>query len=311
MKLVSPSQSKKSGFILISVMFTVTMLITTATAFAWFARNEAQRATSEIYMAQTERVAEIAAARAKKLLAMDSNSYDSYKEDLYTAKGIQYYTVGDFTAEVSFRPLNDKIDINEILLPDRVTIRGEYAYAWEEIWRIVKHPELADTVLDFFDYDKKQRPGGREDKICINRELSDITELLLIPELNRDILSGVTEKNRKVPGLTHFLTAYGGQKININAAPAAVIALLDDKIGEAGAQSVVAYRELYPIKDMKDLENIAGIPSGVLKRLTNVIDFKSSLAELVILVTDTKSKRTRKFVLTVDKSSGKTIRWRE
>lgn len=311
MKLVSPSQSKKSGFILISVMFTVTMLITTATAFAWFARNEAQRATSEIYMAQTERVAEIAAARAKKLLAMDSNSYDSYKEDLYTAKGIQYYTVGDFTAEVSFRPLNDKIDINEILLPDRVTIRGEYTYAWEEIWRIVKHPELADTVLDFFDYDKKQRPGGREDEICINRELSDITELLLIPELNRDILSGVTEKNRKVPGLTHFLTAYGGQKININVAPAAVIALLDDKIGEAGAQSVVAYRELYPIKDMKDLENIAGIPSGVLKRLTNVIAFKSSLAELVILVTDTKSKRTRKFVLTVNKSSGKTIRWRE
>ena len=311
MKPVSPSQNKKSGFILISVMFTVTLLITAATAFAWFARNEAHRMTSEIYMAQTERVAEIAAARAKKLLAKDTNSYDSFKEDLYTSKGIQYYSVGEYKAEVHFRPLNDKIDINEVLLPDRVTPRGEYTYAWEEIWRKVEHSELSDIVLDFFDYDKKQRPGGREDDICINREISDLSELLLVPELNRDILSGITERDKRVPGLTHFFTVTGGQKININTASQEVIAVLDDKIGEAGASSVAAYRELYPIKDMTDLENIAGIPSGVLKRLTNVIAFKSSFVELTIFVTDDRSKRTRKFVLIADKSSGRTVTWRE
>jgi type II secretory pathway component PulK len=44
MKTGSRKSASNRGFILISVILSVTLLLTTATAFAWYAKNELKRA---------------------------------------------------------------------------------------------------------------------------------------------------------------------------------------------------------------------------------------------------------------------------
>lgn len=309
--------NKKHGFILLSVMFTVTLLISTAVGFAWFARTQAQRYVREIHMVQTERVADIAAKRATLSILMDNNCYDSCNEKLYNGRNPGIYEIDNFTVVTTVTPLNNKININEVFLPDRVTVRSEYKYVWNEAWRLNGHPEMSDIVLDFIDMDEKQRSGGGEYPYNINRSLSDISELLLIPGINKAMLFGSKEEREKghIP-LNKFFTDFGSEKININVAVPEVLAILDEKIGMAGAQSIVAYRNLYPIQNIESLDDIPAIPPGVLKRLTNVITFQSTHFKIQVTVQDNSNKEIRKFIFIIEKQKEgttpfKLVKWRE
>ena len=53
-------RQRSSGFILVSVLLSTTLLLTSATAFAWFARTEARRVSTRENILKCRNAAEIA-----------------------------------------------------------------------------------------------------------------------------------------------------------------------------------------------------------------------------------------------------------
>ncbi len=290
-------------------MISAALLLAAAAAFSWFARTEMQRAESVSFIARSRSIAEIACKYASEKIAQDNNGYDSRSEPLYAYNGIMRSEIDGFTVEVSIEPLDDKIPINGILLPDGVTVRSEYSGAWERIWENVGLPWLTAVVLDFIDSDSRQKLGGSERNASIDRQLCDITELKLIDEIDDGVLWGTKD----IPiGLAGYLTVYGKEKVNINTAPPEVIAILDDKIDIAQARNFAALRLMYPIKSLDDLKKIPNIPVEVITKLSNIIAYESTYFRLNINVSyGEKTERNFRIIVKRENNSCSLVRWEE
>jgi len=66
-------------------------------------------------------------------------------------------------------PLDDKIPVRSLFLPDKNTVRGEMKRPWEDLWQRMGRRELAVLTLDFMDANDKARVGGAERGSFINR----------------------------------------------------------------------------------------------------------------------------------------------
>lgn len=309
MKNGSLKYNRQHGFILISVLISVTMLLTSAMGYAWFARTEAKRTEMRGFILKTRSVAEICCAATALKIAADKNGYDSRTEILYSPNFKTKMVVGDYNAEISIEPLDDKIPVRGLFLPDGVTLRGEYEEAWESIWDELKQPFAAALVLDFMDKDTKQKLGGSERENNINRVVSDLSELKLLPEINDEIIYG---KKDSASALDRYLTVYGKEKVNINVARQQVIAILNRQIGMNNAASVVAARIISPIKSVDDLKKIPGFPASVVSKLTNIIGFESTYFCVSIKIADiSKRERNYRIFLRREGSSCKIVRWEE
>lgn len=298
---------KSSGFILVSVMIASATLLTAATAFAWFARTEARAEAARERIYRFRSVAEIAVNIMSRRIAQDSNGYDGPTEQLYDPYEHVKLEVGDYTAEVQIRPLNDKIPISGLLLPDGVTPRSEYETAWENVWEALELPRLAWEVVDFIDADTDQRLGGAERETNINRMISDLSELRAMPEITDGVLWGTEE----IPGgLAQYVTVIGGEKINVNVAAPEVLAVLDDALTPSHARSIAAYRLVNPIKDMEGLRNVPGFPASLTTKLANIIGFESTHFLLSVKVSD-GAGNVRNYRVVVERGGSGAYSWEE
>ena len=297
------------GFILVSVLLSVTLLLTSATAFAWFAKNEMKSAETERLILQTRSAAEIGCSVVARLIADDKDGYDSLTESLYMPGGSTKFELGDYKIAASITPLDDKIPVAGLFLPDGVTLRSEYEEGWERVWDYLGQPELGTLVLDFMDSDEKQKLGGSERAGSINRLVSDLTELKQLPEITDGLLYGTKE----IPGgLSRYLTVYGKEKININVANPEVIAILDKRIDVQQARTLAASRLVKPIRSLADLRKVPGFPDAAVTRLSNVIGFESSYFRVNMSVeAPGGQRRNYRVVLQRSGSSCKIARWEE
>ena len=303
-----PARSS-GGFILVSVLLSVTLLLTSATAFAWFAKNEMKRTETEKLMLQTRSAAEIGCGVIAELIARDKNGYDSAAERLYMPGAETRLELGDYKIAASVHPLDDKIPAAGLFLPDGVTVRGEYEEAWTSVWDHLGQSELGTLVLDFMDSDEKQKLGGSERAGNINRPVSDLTELKLLPEVTDGVLYGTKD----IPGgLSRYLTVYGKDKININVANPEVIAILDKRIDVSQAGRLTAYRLVNPLKSLDDLKKVPGFPVAAATKLANVIGFESSHFRVDMSV-GTPDGRRRNFRIILERAgaSCRIVRWEE
>lgn len=298
---------KSSGFILVSVMIASATLLTAATAFAWFARTEARAEAARERIYRFRNAAQIAVNIMSRRIAEDRNGYDGPTESLYDPYEHVKLEIGDYTAEVQIRPLNDKIPISGLLLPDGVTPRSEYETAWENVWEALELPRLAWEVVDFIDADTDQRLGGAERDTNINRMISDLSELRAMPEITDGVLWGTDE----IPGgLARYVTVVGGEKINVNVAAPEVLAVLDDALTPSHARSVAAYRLVNPIKDMEGLRNVPGFPASLTTKLANIIGFESTHFLLSVKVSD-GAGNVRNYRVVVERGGSGAYSWEE
>ena len=123
---------------------------------------------------------------------------------------------------VRVMPLDDKLPLRGLFLPDKITVRGEMKRPWEDLWQRMGRRELAVLTLDFMDGNDRPRVGGAERKDFINRPPLDISEFLLLEEVTPELLNGVPGR----PGLADFCTVWSGGKVNLNVAPPHVLELL-------------------------------------------------------------------------------------
>lgn len=298
---------KSSGFILVSVMIVSATLLTAATAFAWFARTEARAEAARERIYRFRNAAQIAVNIMSRRIAEDRNGYDGPTESLYDPYEHVKLEIGDYTAEVQVRPLNDKIPISGLLLPDGVTPRSEYETAWENVWEALELPRLAWEVVDFIDADTDQRLGGAERDTNINRMISDLSELRAMPEITDGVLWGTDE----IPGgLAQYVTVTGGEKINVNVAAPEVLAVLDDALTPSHARSIAAYRLVNPIKDMEGLRNVPGFPASLTTKLANIIGFESTHFLLSVKVSD-GAGNVRNYRVVVERGGSGAYSWEE
>ena len=298
---------KSSGFILVSVMIASATLLTAATAFAWFARTEARAEAARERIYRFRNAAQIAVNIMSRRIAEDRTGYDGPTESLYDPYEHVKLEIGDYTAEVQIRPLNDKIPISGLLLPDGVTPRSEYETAWENVWEALELPRLAWEVVDFIDADTDQRLGGAERDTNINRMISDLSELRAMPEITDGVLWGTDE----IPGgLARYVTVVGGEKINVNVAAPEVLAVLDDALTPSHARSIAAYRLVNPIKDMEGLRNVPGFPASLTTKLANIIGFESTHFLLSVKVSD-GAGNVRNYRVVVERGGSGAYSWEE
>lgn len=298
---------KSSGFILVSVMIASATLLTAATAFAWFARTEARAEAARERIYRFRNAAQIAVNIMSRRIAEDRNGYDGPTESLYDPYEHVKLEIGDYTAEVQIRPLNDKIPISGLLLPDGVTPRSEYETAWENVWEALELPRLAWEVVDFIDADTDQRLGGAERDTNINRMISDLSELRAMPEITDGVFWGTDE----IPGgLARYVTVVGGEKINVNVAAPEVLAVLDDALTPSHARSIAAYRLVNPIKDMEGLRNVPGFPASLTTKLANIIGFESTHFLLSVKVSD-GAGNVRNYRVVVERGGSGAYSWEE
>ena len=298
---------KSSGFILVSVMIASATLLTAATAFAWFARTEARAEAARERIYRFRNAAQIAVNIMSRRIAEDRNGCDGPTESLYDPYEHVKLEIGDYTAKVQVRPLNDKIPISGLLLPDGVTPRSEYETAWENVWEALELPRLAWEVVDFIDADTDQRLGGAERETNINRMISDLSELRAMPEITDGVLWGTEE----IPGgLAQYVTVIGGEKINVNVAAPEVLAVLDDALTPSHARSIAAYRLVNPIKDMEGLRNVPGFPASLTTKLANIIGFESTHFLLSVKVSD-GAGNVRNYRVVVERGGSGAYSWEE
>ena len=290
---------KNKGFILVSVMIAAVTLLTTATAFAWFAHSEAKSEAIQERIYRFRNIAEIASNIISRRIAEDANGYDSFTERLYNPQEHVEIIIGDYTAEVQIHPLNDKIPLQGILLPDGVTLRSEYEAAWKNIWEALELPYLMNAVIDFIDENTEQMIGSAERDININRMVSDLSELLVVPDITKGILYGTDE----IPvGLNEYVTILDTEKLNINTVSPEVIAILDDSLTLSHARNIAEYRLVNPIRELEDLKNIPSFPPELVTKLGNILAVESTHFRLDIKVSD-KAGSVRNYRMTVTRST--------
>jgi hypothetical protein len=284
------------------------IFLSAATSYALYARQEMRRASEEEFLMESRGLAMIAYKEVSEWIAGDKNEYDSRHELFYAPDFPLEMFYGDWLVSVKIDPQDDRISINDIFLPDGVTMKNEYTYPWQQIWRTLASDELAVLLQDYLDKDVLSRPGGREEDYFPNRAVSDLSELLRLPEVTWDMLYGRGANDMSVES---FFTVYGGDRININLAPKEVLAVLDPDMGPDAAESIAEYRMENDIKSEKDLVKIPGFPPAVTARLNKVIGYKSNY--FMVHLNVQLDMRERNFDVMLRRGDGKCqiVYWRE
>lgn len=260
----------RPGFVLVSVLMLGTVLISCATALAWTVRSRLRaalrerEALTERSMAQTLALATMEAVAAiSSRTDADSPIQEWFQPFLFPADELGLWAV-------QVTPLDDKIPIAKIFLPDGNNLRGELRGPWEEMWEALGHRELATPALDFLDKDAKPRVGGVEQEGSLDRPPLDLSEMLLMEGVGEEILRGGGGR----PGLADLCTVWSDGKINLNVAPVEVLRLLPG-LGGGAAELLVGWRAERTLRSMADVRGIPGIAPRAVAQLTNIAAFKS------------------------------------
>jgi hypothetical protein len=280
------------------------MLITCATAFAWFTRMQIKNATREkISLANRSMAQVLAQAIVKGMKANTMIKYDSPLLEWFKPFFFPADDLGTWVVQVV--PLDDKIPLRNLFLPDGTTLRNELRNTWEDMWGKLEHRELTQIVLDFLDKDVRPRMGGAERETHLNRAPLDMSELLIFEEMTPEILYGTPERN----GLADYCTLWSAGKINLNVAPVHVMEILPG-MDRPLAEKIEDHRRKKALTGMSDLREIPGFPQRSQAALTNIVDFASRFFMIKIEMLEDNGGGTS-FSVVFDKTSGTVVRWEE
>ncbi len=298
MKTGFPGSGRK-GFVLAAILLGGTLFVAVSVAFAWFARVQLQGVLGERQDLQSRSLAFVGAYYAARGLAMDQNGYDSLEEAwfqplIFPLEGVQ--------VTFRLRPLDHKLPLNNLFLPDGETLRTEINRAWQKLWNNLEREDLTWKVLDFIDPDATPRLGGGEGEANLDRSLGDLSELLLC--------KGITPKLVEV--LDSYCTLWGGNKINVNTVTPEVFSLLDEELSEKDGEDLVLWRKDHPLKNLGDLQDFDGFPESALPRLMGLLGVESTFFALDIqLLWNNRWTSRYEAVLRKDGETVELVFWRD
>ena len=299
--------SKRKAFVLVSVMMMGVMLISCATAFAWFVRMQIRSVGQERDALAKRSLALVLVNSVMGILTEINGDYDSPTQRWFQPFIIPFEDLGIWVLTVS--PLDDKIPIRNLFLPDGNTIRHEFEAPFQKMLDKVGARNAELPILDFLDRNNKPRVGGMEREDFINRGPYDISELLMLdPLVTQEKLYG----NGSDLGIDDYCTVFSEGKININVAPVHVMELLPGLDERGLAERVSQARLEEPITSFRDIQNLPGASPRTSTLLTNLVGFKSRYFQVKIeSLMDDESQGGTSFTIIFDKSTRHIVKWEE
>lgn len=292
----------RPGFILVSVLMVSMFLVSAAVGYSWFVRDQARRLADRRMELECRGIVLMTVKNVIRGLNQDKNGYDSCCERWF---GRHILPLGDrFVISLTVEPLNDRLPLGHVFLPDGVTIRGEMAAPWKRAWERMDLAALETAALDFMDKDKIPRVGGAEKEFYINRTPSDTAAFLLFPEITVKSLTGTEE----TPGLRDFFTVWCGAKLNVNTAKEQVLSLLDG-IDAVAAREIALRRNEKPYKTISELAKLPAFSGTLGPKLTNLLGTESDYFRINLQVAYLDSGTAKNYDITVDKK--KVLSWEE
>ena len=299
---------KRRGFVLVSVLMLGVLLISCATTFTWFVRRQVRTVGGEISRLSGRSMAHVITSSIIALTAEISShtNYDSPTQRWYQPFVFAVPDMGIWVVQVT--PLDDKIPLRNLFLPDGNTLRREITEVWREMWDKLKHRELEQITLDFLDKNNRPRVGSSERDNFINRGPYDISELLILsPDINTEILYG----DGGNLGLDDYCTIYSDGKINLNVAPVHVMEILPGLDTGGLAQSIAEYRTENAIESLRDLQKIPGASARTSNQVMNIAGFKSRYFSIKIDCMDNESGGITSYSVIYDRTAKQLVRWEE
>ncbi len=300
---------KRKAFVLVSVLMMGVLLISCATAFTWFVRQQVRGVGRERVNLTARSMAQVLASSVMSALSAVSTrvNYDSPSQRWYMPYVIPIEDLGIWVVHVT--PLDDKIPLGNLFLPDGNTLRGEFKNVWHDMWeKILPYNTVEDLVLDFLDRNTRPRVGSTERDDFINRSPYDMSELLI---LSNDIDTGILYGTGERRGLMDYCTIYSDGKINLNVAPLHVLEILPGLDAGSIAERLVQDRTENPLESMNDLQKIPGASAKTSTQLTNIAGFKSRYFQMKIESLTDEGESGTSFNIIFDRTTRKIVRWEE
>lgn len=299
---------RNKGFVLVSVLMLGVMLISCATAFSWFVRQQVRGLGRERALITSRSMAQVLASSMMNVLYEISVqiNYDSP-----TQRWFQPFIVPVGDSEiwvVQVTPLDDKIPLRNLFLPDGNTLRREFSDLWHDMLDRINAASLEQILLDFFDRNTRPRVGSVELENFINRGPYDMSELLILSgDVNHDLVYG----NGIQRGFADYCTVYSDGQINLNVAPVHVMELLPGLDTGGLAARIAQVRTETPLRSLRDVQNIPGASPKTSTLLTNIAGFKSRyfMMNIQSLTEDGESGIT--FSIVFDRTTRRIVRWEE
>ena len=306
--MFSPSPNKKTarrGFVLVSVLMLGVVFISCATAFVWFTRLQVKNIMREKAALENRSMAQVLTLSIMAGLKADSTAYDSPQQTWYQPFSFYVEDLGTWVVQIT--PLDDKIPIRNLFLPDGNTLRSDLRSTWEALWAKLDATGLVNIALDFMGKSTKPRVGGAKRENFINRYPLDMSEFLILEEITPELLYGAPGTGKF--GLADYCTLWSDGKINLNVAPVHVMEILPG-LDKMQAEKIADYRNKEAITSTSDLRKIPGFPAKAMASMMNISTVSSRYFMIRIELLENNGGGTSINAI-FDKSSSKVVRWEE
>lgn len=284
-----------------SVLMLGVLLISCATAFSWFVRMQVRALGHERSALTSRSMAHVLARAVMNALNETAKhfSYDSPLQQWYKPFVIQTDDIGLWIVQIS--PLDDKLPLNMLFLPDGNTLRRELTQTWHDLFDKLGHSELENLILDFLDRNTRARVGSSERDYFINRAPYDISELLILSaDISREMFNSISE----------YCTVYSEGHVNLNTAPVNVLELLPGITGSLAGR-IASLRMEKPLQSLRDISSISGAPPNIAAQLTNIASFKSRYCKISIDCLENEGGGNMTFSIIFDRTTRKIAVWEE
>jgi len=168
------------------------------------------------------------------------------------------------TLTVTIREESGKLDLNSVVFPNGTVNEAYYDVVVRLLTKLQLSADLADKLVDWVDTNDIPQPRGAESAYykglptpyeAGNARISTYEELRMTAGFDETVLTK----------LFPYVTIYGdsavgtGSKININTAPAELLAVLDPQMSPDLAARIVDRRSTAPFSDPSEITGIAGL----------------------------------------------------
>jgi general secretion pathway protein K len=214
------------------------------------------------------------------------------------------------TLRVEITEENGKLNLNSLVFPN-----GELTEAHPMAVRLFTalkiSTDLCDAVADWTDINDEPRPGGAETTYykslptpyqAKNATLDTLEELRMV--------KGFDDKTLEI--LNPFVTVYGDAQtqINVNTAPAEILAALSEQMTPELARRILEYRKTTPIKNNGEITRIPGL-EGIGIGLQTKIAVKGSIYRILSHARVNETTRTVEAVVRINGQQSSVLYWRE
>lgn len=176
-------------------------------------------------------------------------------------------------------------------------------------------PEAAERILDYIDADHR----GPYEAGARNAPPWTLEELLRIPDLSRETLFGSARPGEPHKGILEFLTVWPrpGEKdapvppgtVNVNTAPAELLAALSDKMTPALAEALVAHRNspapgntggFQDFQNPEEVRKVQGMTDEIFQEISKSLAVRSTVFEIRVRSQTGRAEKAWTYVIQRD-----------